>query len=49
MTGGGRDNANRFKPGAEISAPYNAPQPGRPPTMDGSPVPAAAAPDSRQP
>jgi phospholipase C len=27
--------ANRFKLGAEISAPYNAPPPGRVPTMDG--------------
>jgi phospholipase C len=27
--------ANRFKLGAEISAPYNAPAPGQAPTMDG--------------
>ncbi len=26
---------NRFKLGAEISVPYNAPQPGQAPTMDG--------------
>jgi phospholipase C len=27
--------ANRFKLGEEISAPYNAPEPGQEPTMDG--------------
>jgi phospholipase C len=27
--------ANRFKLGEEISAPYNAPAPGQVPTMDG--------------
>jgi hypothetical protein len=45
MAGQGRDNAldhvvvvvfeNRFKLGEEITAPYNAPEPGQAPTMDG--------------
>jgi phospholipase C len=29
------DDANRFKLGADVTAPWNAPPPGTPPTMDG--------------
>ena len=29
------NEANRFKAGADVGAPYNAPEPGQTPTMDG--------------